>query len=411
MASARRLFVHVHRNQRRARVEHGAQRRHQRGKNGRHHDPAQPFGQQADDQQRIGIVAGDIRWPERFRDQAGKHQNEDGQNLQGGAEQRAAPRVLDAPRTERLLHDDLIGAPVPDSQDDRAKRGPGPWIHRVVRRLDHVEEVGRKRGPQFRKATDFPQPDDREHEGAADQNEGLDEVGIDDRRQSTGNRVGAGGQHQQDGGGQVVPPEDFSNEDAPGEQRHRNLREHIREDRHPGQVGAAHGAEATLEKFGHREYAAAQVVRHEQPAEEKETERGRPLIGPDRQAGRCARPGKADEMLARDVGRKDRCADGEPADVLACQKVVSGCALPSRMPEANREDQGEITRDDGGIQHASGPIGRRAAGRWSTDRAARRKAGACRSLHDRSRTPAKHVQPRRCTDRSWVRPGARPTSR
>ena len=50
----------------------------------------------------------------------------------------------------------------------------------------------------------------------------------------------------------------------------------------------------------------------------------------DREAGRRARAGQADEVLGGDVRDEERGADGEPADVAAGEKVVRRSVRPLR---------------------------------------------------------------------------------
>ena len=56
-------------------------------------------------------------------EQAGQHENEDGQNLDHGAEERADPGVILVLRPQDPLHDRLVGAEVPDADDGVAQAG------------------------------------------------------------------------------------------------------------------------------------------------------------------------------------------------------------------------------------------------------------------------------------------------
>lgn len=53
-----------------------------------------------------------------------------------------------------------------------------------------------------------------------------------------------------------------------------------------------------------------------------------------------------DEVLARDVGGKQRCADGEPSDAVTGEEVFVRCAPAARMMDPDAEDSGKAGDDD-----------------------------------------------------------------
>ena len=69
---------------------------------------------------------------ERPGDEPRQHEDEDRQDLQEAAEERAAARVRFVLGAEHALHDHLIGAPVPDAEDRRAEEDAGPRERRVA---------------------------------------------------------------------------------------------------------------------------------------------------------------------------------------------------------------------------------------------------------------------------------------
>jgi hypothetical protein len=112
-----------------------------------------------------------------------------------------------------------------------------------------------------------------------------------------------------------------SQDEAAGGQRHRDLRENVGEDGDRRQIPAARRPVTALEKLRHRDDPAAQVEGNEHPRERQHHEHGQPLEVADGQPGARARPRQPDEVLARDVGREQRRADGDPADAPIRQKI------------------------------------------------------------------------------------------
>src|SRR5688500_19313365 len=82
---------------------------------------------------------------ERVRHHAGDDEDEQRKKLEIPGEDRPASCLVLVLRRQHALHDELIGAPVPDAEDGRTEQDPGPWEVWVARRLPHVEEA-RARG-------------------------------------------------------------------------------------------------------------------------------------------------------------------------------------------------------------------------------------------------------------------------
>ena len=79
----------------------------------------------------------------------------------------------------------------------------------------------------------------------------------------------------------------------------------------------------------------------------------------DREAGRCARAGQADEVLGGNVRYEQRRADKEPSDIAAGEKVVGGGALFAREVEADTKDHQEINADDDQVERGQRTVSSR----------------------------------------------------
>ena len=183
--------------------------------------------------------------------------------------------------------------------------------------FDDMEKIVGQRLPQRAETADLAQPQPSQVGRASDHDECLQQIGVNHRRQPARDGVDPGRDHQQDCGRHVVPAEDFPRQDPRREQRHRDFRQHVSQKRDCREVPAAARTEALFEKLGHREDAAAQVLRDENPSQQKQAEAGRPLVGADRQAARRARTRQADHVFAANVGGEEGRAHRKPADVLA----------------------------------------------------------------------------------------------
>src|SRR5207245_7195057 len=194
-------------------------------------------------------------------------------------------------------NDDLVGAPIPDAENGSAEEDAGPRELRVRGGLDHVEVAGRNHGAEVLEAADTMEADDGQSHGAGDENQGLDGIGVDDRSKAAGDGVDAGGDDEDHGSLPERPSRDALEDHAGGIELHGNFGKDVGNDGDGGEVHGALAAEAALEKFGHGEDVGPQIERNEDPAEDQKNQAGQPLEVADREAGRGARAGKADEML------------------------------------------------------------------------------------------------------------------
>src|SRR5713226_3178471 len=92
-------------------------------------------------------------------------------------------------KTGRIFRNPAKIVPALAWPSSRAEKDAGPWKVWIGDRFDHVEVVGRDHGAEVREAADASQADDRERDGASNQDESLNGVGINDRGQTAGDGV------------------------------------------------------------------------------------------------------------------------------------------------------------------------------------------------------------------------------
>src|SRR5947207_15899747 len=90
---------------------------------------------------------------------------------------------------KHTLHDHLIRAPIPNAEDGRAEKDSSPGKIRVAHRLDHMEVAGRYASAQTGEASDAMQTYSGQNYRASNQDQRLNQVGVDQRRQPAGNRI------------------------------------------------------------------------------------------------------------------------------------------------------------------------------------------------------------------------------
>ena len=168
-------------------------------------------------------------------------------------------------RREDALHDHLVRAPVPNSENGRAKKYSGPGIGRIGNPFDHVEVIERDRGSQARKTTDFFETDKSKRECSRKQNESLHQICVDHSRQTAGDRIDTGGNHQNNRCGHRTPADYALENDCSRIQMHGNFRE---DHGNRGQVGGATSAEPPFQKFRHGEHIRAEIKRDKNPAQQ-----------------------------------------------------------------------------------------------------------------------------------------------
>ena len=290
------------------------------------------------------------------RDHAGNYKQEDGKNFQESGKDCTGLGVAFVLCREHALDDDLVGAPIPDADDRRAKENSSPRKIGIGDGLHHVEVAGRDGSAEGAEASNFVETDESERDCAGEKNQCLDEIGVDDGSEAAGDRVNARRDDEDDCGGPLIPADDALEDDGRGIQMDGNFREDVRDDRDAREIRCAIAIEATLEKFGHGEDVGTQIEGNEDPAEEQKNAGSLPLEISAGESGCRARTGEADEMLRGNIGDEKRRADREPADVAPCEEVIFGGALFARKIKTDAEDQNEINGDDCQIDRRERPV-------------------------------------------------------
>src|SRR6185369_14449444 len=208
------LFIEVERDQGRSRIEDRTHRPHQCRQQGGNHHADQSGREQIDDQRGISnvpiehfAVGTELEQVaiERDRNQAGQHQHEYGQDLEKAGKNGGGLGVSFVLGREHALHNHLVGAPIPDAENGRAEENSGPGKVGIAHGLDHVEVAGGQGGAQAGKSSHLVHSNHGQNDGAENQDQGLHQVGINDRGQSSGNGVNTSGDNQNDRSGQRAP--------------------------------------------------------------------------------------------------------------------------------------------------------------------------------------------------------------
>src|SRR4029077_12781732 len=194
---------------------------------------------------------------------------------------------------------------------------------------------------QVRYASYLVEPNHGERDGASDQDQGLNGIGIDDRGQAAGDRVDASGDDQHNRGFHQRPSGNSLQHHARRVELTRDLGEDVSDDRDRREVHRTVPAESALQELRHREHVAAQVERYEHPAENQQNQASQPFKVSNGEARRSARAGKSNEMFGRDIRYEQRRADKEPAYIAAGEEIVGGGALLAGEVQANAENNQE----------------------------------------------------------------------
>ncbi len=232
------------------------------------------------------------------------------------------------PCGEHALNDDLVGAPVPDAKNRSAEKNARPGIVGIADRFDHVEIAGGNRGAKTGKAADFLESDKSQSTSTGQENDRLHEVCVNDRGETSGNRIDTGGDDKNNCcRPRILPAHDAIHDKSCCIEVHGNLREDIRNDGNTREIRGAVAVKTALQKFRHGENIRPKIEGNEYPSKEKKNENGEPFIVTGCEAGGGAGTGEADEMLRGNVRNEQRSADGEPADVAAREEIAFGRAL------------------------------------------------------------------------------------
>ena len=168
------LLVKIQRDHRRRRIEHRTHGPHERRQERCNHQTHDSRGQEIHDQcgkrniavGNLAVHHGENLWIERESDQPRNNQQEHRQYLQKSREDGPRFRVPFISRRQYTLHDHLVRAPVPDTENRRAEKYSRPGKFAVRRRPHHVEITGRNCGAKPGKSADFFQSDKRKRQCA-----------------------------------------------------------------------------------------------------------------------------------------------------------------------------------------------------------------------------------------------------
>jgi hypothetical protein len=182
---------------------------------------------------------------------------------------------------------------------------------------------------------------------AEQQHEHLDGVRVEHRPQAAEQGVYARRDHDDGGACPEIDAHQRLEHDAAGRDGHRDLGQHVTDDRYACEVHARSGGIAALEELRHREHAAAQIERHEKPAEQQQHQPGDDLELRDRDAGCRSGAGKTHQVLGADIRREQRGADDEPAGIPPRKEETIGAfgALAASGHDGrDDENQHEVQR-------------------------------------------------------------------
>jgi len=116
----------------------------------------------------------------------------------------SAAGLGDVAGAQGTLDDELVGAPIPDADDGGAEEDAGPGEVGVGERSPEADVIFADDVDHFAPAAELVQADEGDGDGAADEDEGLEQVGIEDGAQAAEDGVDAGDDDDDDGAGPEV---------------------------------------------------------------------------------------------------------------------------------------------------------------------------------------------------------------
>ena len=244
-------------------VDRGGDRAHQRREQRRGHDADEPGRQQLGDQCRQGVrrLVDDV--PEQHVGQHPRQDHEErGQEFEQGGEQRAVLRVAQGARrpapaersSGRCTSTRGRGWGSPAGSRFQIEPGSKPLFSGKV---DHAELVRLRGREQVLVGVDshFGQPghgDDRDQDGAAQQDDGLDRLRDDDCPQTADDGVDHRDDRDHRDRHERRNPEEPLEHGGAGVEADADVDQHRRHDEHDGQRGPGGRAVAPLHELGQR---------------------------------------------------------------------------------------------------------------------------------------------------------------
>ena len=275
---------------------------------------------------------GGIRSPgERVGDHAGDEEQEHREKLQVSTEDRTATGLLLVLAGEDALDDELVCAPVPETDDGGAEQGAVPrefavlgGTHQIGHRIAVlVHGLGAADVHHGVPAAQFLQAEPEDDERAEQEDRCLKDRCLEDGFHAADDGVDGGDEHEGEGRHPEVDAQQGIQGQAARKDRNGHFGEDVTGQGQPGQDTAAFLVIAFFQELGHGIHHAAFIERNEHPAQDKDHPTLDFPMGL-RHTGRRAGARQADKMLRSDVGGKDGCTDGNPRGRTAAQKIVAG---------------------------------------------------------------------------------------
>src|SRR5579864_6236 len=341
------FLVKVERDQSGSGIEDGAHGAHDGGEQRGHDQADESDREKIEHESRVSeIRLFHLVGEQGEGDDTRKDEHEDRQDLEESSENGSRFGMSFIAGGEYALHDDLVGAPIPDAENRGAEKDAGPGEIGIRRRLDHVKVVGRDHSAEMFETADAHKPNDGEGDSAGDEDQGLNGVGVNDRGQATCDGVDAGGNYENHRGLPERPAGNSFENHARGVELHGNFREDVGDDGNSRQINGGLAIEAAFQKLRHGEDVGAEIKGHKNPAEDQENQARQPFEMADGESRRGAGAGETNEVLGGNIGDEERSANKEPTDIAAGQEIAFGGAFLSGEVHANAEDDGEIDPDD-----------------------------------------------------------------
>ena len=258
--------------------------------------------------------------------------------------------MLDVPRAERSLNDELIRTPVPDADDGIPEHDGIPWHDRIVGRPQHGPVFRRRIRNQLPDTAHLGQSDDGQDDRADNHDIGREALRDHDRGQAAHDRVTGRDDREKNHTGPDIPSEEAHDHQASRIQADAQPDESIGNHIQPRQECPASRAVPALEEFGYRGNFCCQVIGYEDEGQEKQASEGHPFVVALQETGHVPRTGQAHEMFRRNIARKNRISDHPPGHVTARQKEVLGRMMLASLNHADRDQSHDEEADDDEIQ-------------------------------------------------------------
>ena len=261
------LFIKIERNERGSGIKNGTHRTHHSCQQCGHDQANEADGQEVQDESRIGKVRRlQLVTEQCVGHDARQNEHEDGQDFEEAGKNRSRFGVALVPGRKHALDNHLIGAPVPNAEDRCTEEDACPREVGIRHGLDHVKVIQRHHRAEMLKATNTHQANDRQCHRAGNEDQRLDGVCVDDRRQSARDGVNPGSDDQNYRRLPQRPASHPLEDHASSVKLHGNFRENVRDDGDGREIHGGLPVETALQKFRHGENVAAQVKRHKNPA-------------------------------------------------------------------------------------------------------------------------------------------------